>query len=86
MAQIVVRQIEDRVKDRLKARARLHGWSMEEEVRQILRQAVEEPVDELPAGLGTRIAARFSSVGLSEPLPTWGGQAIEPMALPADPA
>ncbi len=79
MAQVIVRNIDDAVKDGLKMRARQHGWSMEEEVRHILRQAVSVPVPQ--TGLGSRIAARFSGVGLTEPLPTWQGQTIEPMAL-----
>jgi plasmid stability protein len=39
MAQVIARNIEDDVKAGLTARAREHGWSMEE-VRQILRPAV----------------------------------------------
>ena len=80
MAQMIVRNIDDDVKNGLKARANLHGWSMEEEVRQILRQAVNEPV-QAGANLGTRIAARFAGSGLLGPLPELGGQAIGPMAL-----
>jgi plasmid stability protein len=40
MPQLIVRQIEDRVVKKLKARAGLHGVSMEEEHRQILREAL----------------------------------------------
>jgi antitoxin FitA len=39
MAQLVVRNLEDAVKRRLKRRADKHGRSMEEEVRDILRAA-----------------------------------------------
>jgi plasmid stability protein len=42
MAQFIVRNLEDDVKARLKRRAARHGHSMEEEVRQILRSAVQE--------------------------------------------
>jgi plasmid stability protein len=42
MAQLIVRNIEDAVKDRLAERGRRHGRSMEEEVRGILRAAVRE--------------------------------------------
>ncbi len=68
MAQVIVRNIEIEVKTVLKQRAAQHGWSMEEEVRQILRSAVSlaEPV---PGKLGSRIAKRFADVGLLEPLP-----------------
>jgi plasmid stability protein len=40
MAQVIVRNLEDDVKAVLKRRAKQHGWGMEEEVRQILRRAV----------------------------------------------
>lgn len=80
MAQVIVRNIDDSVKSGLKARASLHGWSMEEEVRQILRQAVSEPA-QTRAKLGTRIAARFVGMGLTEPLPSFCGQTIDPMVL-----
>ncbi len=80
MAQIIVRNIDEGLKSGLKARASLHGWSMEEEVRQILRQAINEPV-QVRTKLGTRIAARFADAGLPVPLPEFRGQAIEPMAL-----
>jgi hypothetical protein len=53
---------------------------MEEEVRQILRRAVNEPAAP-QSGLGTRIAARFTRHGLDEPLPELRGQQAEPMRL-----
>lgn len=40
MPQLIVRQIEDRLVKRLKARAGRHGVSMEEEHRRILRDAL----------------------------------------------
>jgi hypothetical protein len=40
MAQVIVRDLEEDVKARLKRRAAQHGRSMEEEVRDILRNAV----------------------------------------------
>ena len=42
MAQFIVRDLEDDVKARLKRRAERHGRSMEEEVRNILRNATKE--------------------------------------------
>ena len=42
MAQFVVRSIENTVKQRLQRRAARHGRSMEEEVREILRSAVNQ--------------------------------------------
>jgi hypothetical protein len=41
MAQLVVRNLEDTVKRRLKARAEAHGRSLEGEVREILRSVAE---------------------------------------------
>ena len=56
MAQMVVRKIEESVKARLQRRARRNGRSMEEEVRDILRNAAKEE-ETLAAGLGTEIAS-----------------------------
>lgn len=78
MAQFVVRNLDDDVKAALMRRARAHGWSMEEEVRRILRRAVQEPVAS-EEGLGSRIAARFAEVGLDEPLPELRGQSVRPV-------
>lgn len=80
MAQVVVRQLEDDVKARLKRRAERHGRSMEEEAREILRNAVRmkgQPV----GGLGTRMAARFRKTGLEADLPELRGQAPRPAPL-----
>lgn len=74
MAQIIVRDLEDDVKVRLKHRAERHGRSMEQEVRDILRNAVKDENRPLP-NLGSRIAARFAKTGLSEDLPELRGQA-----------
>lgn len=65
MAQLVVRSLEEAVKAKLRRRAAVHGRSMEEEIRAILRDAVkEEPRPK--GGLGTRIAARFAGIGLRD--------------------
>ena len=80
MAQIVVRQLEETVKTSLKRRAERHGRSMEEEVREILRNAAKEenrPV----ANLGSRIAARFRGIGLKTDLPELRGQHPRPADL-----
>ena len=73
MAQFIVRHLEEDVKARLKRRAAHHGRSMEEEVRQILRNAVKEQNQRLPK-LGSRIAARFAKAGLTTDLPELRGQ------------
>jgi plasmid stability protein len=77
MAKVVVRDLEEVVKARLKRRAARHGRSMEEEVRHILRDAVK--MDAHPvAKLGSRITARFVKVGLTAELPELHGQASQP--------
>jgi plasmid stability protein len=50
---------------------------MEEEVREILRDAVKGE-ERTPSRLGTRIAARFARVGLTADLPELHGQAVRP--------
>lgn len=63
MAQLVVRRIEDAVKARLRRRAERNGRSMEEEVREILRDATKDELSRRK-GLGSRIASRFRKFGL----------------------
>lgn len=75
MAQFVVRDLEEDIKTRLKRRAERHGRSMEEEIREILRNAVSKPGRPI-AKLGSRIAARFSSSGLQAELPELHGQIV----------
>jgi plasmid stability protein len=68
MAQVIVRNLEDSVKRKLQQRAARHGRSMEEEVRDILRDAVKD--DGRPRkGLGTAIAERFKGIELEQPIP-----------------
>lgn len=77
MSQVVVRNLDEGVKACLKQRAQRHGWSMEEEVRQILKKAVQAESSAMP--LGSRIAARFAGAGLEEDLPEFHGQTIAGM-------
>ena len=51
--------------------------SMEEEVRDILRNAAKDENRPMPR-LGTRIAARFSRIGLTGDLPELHGQRPKP--------
>ena len=78
MAQIIVRDLDNDIKAALQQRARQHGWSMEEEVRQILRRSVDQTPSP-PAKLGSRIAARFAGEGLGAPIPECRGQVFEPL-------
>ncbi len=71
MAQLLVRNLEAEVKEELKRRARRSGRSTEEEVRDILRNAVKSSPRR---PLGSRLAARFEGVGLTEPIPEQRGQ------------
>lgn len=77
MAQFVVRNLENTLKERLQRRAKRHGRSMEEEVRDILRNAVREKPTSAP-GLGTEIAALFSEIGLDSDIPEFRGYSITP--------
>jgi len=77
MAQFMVRNLEEEVKSRLKHRAARHGWSMEEEVRQILRNAVKDENQPEPR-LGSRIAVRFSGLGFDGEMPELHGQPVRP--------
>ena len=80
MAQLVVRNLEAGVKRRLQDRAKRHGRSMEEEVRDILRDAAKE--QPAPAGgLGTEIASLFRKYGLEEEIPELRGQQIKQPAF-----
>ena len=73
MAQLIVRKLGEDIKAKLRERARRHGRSTEAEVRDILRRAVKE--GSAPARpLGTRLRARFSRIGLEEPIPELRGQ------------
>ena len=61
MHTLTVRNIEPKIKDKLRQAAAAHGRSMEEEVRTILRNALAQPAP--AAGLGSRIHARFAALG-----------------------
>jgi len=77
VGQLVVRNIENAVKTRLQRRAKRHGHSMEEEVRDILRSAV--CAEETPSGgLGTDISNLFVGTGLNSDVTELRGHAITP--------
>lgn len=80
MAQLVIRNLENAVKARIQRRAKRNGRSMEEEVRDILRNAVRG--DEPPAGgLGSEIARLFSGSGLDSEIPELQGYEINPLSF-----
>lgn len=80
MAQLLVRHLDDDVKAKLQHRARRHGRSTEEEVREILRNAVRDEGG-ARAPLGSRLAARFARVGLTQEIPELRGQEPRPADL-----
>jgi antitoxin FitA len=78
VGQLVVRNIENVVKARLQRRARRHGRSMEEEVRDILRAAVSG--EDVPSGgLGSDIARLFKKTGLDSDVAELRGHTITPL-------
>jgi antitoxin FitA len=77
MAQLVVRKIDDDVKERLRQRAARHGRSMEEEVRVILSEAVAEDAPSTE-GLGTRIARNFAWLDEPFEVPEFKGWPARP--------
>lgn len=70
MASLTIRNLDDRVKTRIRLRAAKHGRSMEEEARRLLSLAVDAPSSD-EAGLATSIRRRFAPLGelKLEPLP-----------------
>ena len=70
MSSITVRNLDEAVKNSLRLRAARHGWSMEHEVRQILRQSIA-PEQTEAISFAERINRRFS------------GLDVESLSLPA---
>lgn len=77
MAQLVVRNLEASVKAGLQRRAKRHGRSMEEEVRDILRSAANE-ADRPAVGLGTQIASLFAGKGFNFEVQELRGNPVRP--------
>lgn len=77
MAQLVVRNLDDGVKQRLQQRAIRHGRSTEEEVRDILCNAVRNE-GEQAIPLGSRLRARFAGIGLDRDIEELRGEIITP--------
>lgn len=82
MSQLLVSNLDEGIETELKSRADSHGWSVEEEARQILVDALKQSGDAEErdsVGLGTRIAALFAGVGLNADIPEWKGEKVEPI-------
>ncbi len=80
MAQVVVRNLDEEIKKRLKQRADEHGISMEAEIRLILASTLKESKP-ISKGLGSRITSRFADHSLEQPLPELHSQDICPLDL-----
>ncbi|MGE5289800.1 MAG: FitA-like ribbon-helix-helix domain-containing protein [Micromonosporaceae bacterium] len=61
MSAVSIRNLDDRVKERLRIRATRHGRSMEAEMRAILTDAVSEPGED--TGLFQALFDRFAQLG-----------------------
>jgi plasmid stability protein len=85
MAQILVRKLDNPLKARLQLRARQHGRSMEEEAREILRNALRKE-SESTIGPGSENAALFRSHGLQRDIPELRGHTATPQSSSHDPA
>ena len=70
MGQLIVRKFDDHLKARLKVRAQQRGVSMEQEARNILRDALLDD-ERQEFGMGSRIAALFEDI-------EWGDETLEP--------
>lgn len=81
MAQVIVRNLEDAIRDKIRAMARAHGRSMEEEIREILREAALRAPAESDEGLGTRLSRRFRGRGLDAEIEELRGQPARPADL-----
>jgi plasmid stability protein len=62
MASITIRQLEETTKRKLKVRAAIHGRSMEQEAREILKNALATSPKQQP-DLAERIRAIFGPLG-----------------------
>lgn len=81
MAQILIRNLEDSVKEQLRERAELHGVSLEEEVRNILRKSVHR-IRDPEMGFGTWMAKQFEGIGVDLELPNREDDEYRPLELP----
>lgn len=62
MAVMTIRNIDEAIKTRLRVRAAMHGKSMEDEARDILRAALSTDLPQ-PLDLGRSIHRRFAELG-----------------------
>jgi len=77
MGELLVDEIEADVLEKLQERARCHGRSTKEEIRDILRNAVASE-STAPVGMGTQLAEIFHGVGIEEEIAELRGYPYEP--------
>ncbi|MET0874228.1 MAG: flavoprotein, partial [Pseudolabrys sp.] len=75
MASLTVRQLDEKLKKRLRLRAAKSGRSVEDEVRTILREAAEQTDDETRTPVGP-VAAPTSSTRTARPPPPDGAKRV----------
>jgi antitoxin FitA len=70
MGQILVRKLDDAIKERLRARAKRNGRSLEAEARAVLEEAAygsaRHPTPTSGLGVGTELIGRFKTIGLTQ--------------------
>jgi plasmid stability protein len=89
MATLLIRNLDDAVRDKLRVRAAEHGRSMEAEAREILaagvvREAISESSADSGADLWERLRNVFSDVGGVD-LPEFPAEPYAPRAVWDDP-
>jgi plasmid stability protein len=77
LAQLIVRDLADSVKEKLRRRAARRRRSLEAEVRDILCDAVARP-EANEGRLGSRIADRFAGLGVTLDVTELRGHAARP--------
>ena len=82
MATLTIRNLDERLKGRLRVRAATRGRSMEEEARQILRTVLNES-EPASSNLFERIRLRFAKLGDVQ-LPIAAREPVRYLEMPAD--
>jgi len=78
MPQLIIRNLEESVRARLRLRAKRNGRSIEEEIREILCDAVRDEDSSVTAPLGSRLRKRFAQIGLEEDIGELRGHKARP--------
>lgn len=84
MAQILVRNLDDALKERLRVVAASHGHSMEEEARLILHRALAEQAVPTSATSGPGLTERIHALFMDVEFPDEYFEAVEEMRRGSD--